>query len=640
LEKKPEERFQSARDLAFALANAHSTSKTDVLPIQGPLRRKSRSWQWPLIAVFGWLVAAILAWEFLGLPEPGTPVRVTTLTYSGRDWAPAASPNGDLIAFASDRDGRSRIWIKQMAGGGESPISDGPDDLPRFSPDGSRILFIRSEGGQRNLYRTSVLGGQPRKLADDVLEADWAPDGSRIAFLRASPEAETSVFTVGIAEVQSGNQKALVRIENRICYAIRWSPGGDVIAMSEGSLIGSIAEDSYVVLIDATTGELERITLTNLTGPYTGLEWARDGRSFVVGQATHALQNASGAPGQIMEYDTKTEGRRALFWVPVNVPRGGWGYSTLAVLNPNQIVISGQTLQAHLFEVPLTGAAANPPKRLTNSLGVDRQPHYSPDGNRVVFSSNRGGNVDLWILDLTSGAIRQLTDDLADDWDPAFTPDGKHVVWSSNRGGNMEIWLSATDGSGPRQVTTDRVDAQNPTMSVDGRWIVYGSSGTEKQGIWRIRPDGSDASLLIAGSFVIPEVSPDGRYVLFAQYINLNYVVRVVELETGTAVPFEIEVPAIEGHLNILFGRSRWTPDGDAVVYIGQDEQSRTGVYMQDFEPGRDTSDTRRPVAGFSDEFVTESLGISPDGKRLVISALYDRRTLSLADYVTLSAWE
>ena len=117
--------------------------------------------------------------------------------------------------------------------------------------------------------------------------------------------------------------------------------------------------------------------------------------------------------------------------------------------------------------------------------------------------------------DRTTGELRRLTDHEADDWDPALSPDGRRLLFSSNRTGKFQIWIAEADGSSPRQVT-DLENAQNPTMTADGAWIVFGlqEAGADKDGIWKIRPDGTAAALVAAGgSLLTPEVSPDGRYV-------------------------------------------------------------------------------------------------------------------------------
>ena len=128
---------------------------------------------------------------------------------------------------------------------------------------------------------------------------------------------------------------------------------------------------------------------------------------------------------------------------------------------------------------------------------MNRQPRYSPDGEWIVYSALRGGNVDVWSLQPRTGAVRRLTDSPAVDYDPALTPDGKHLVFSSDRSGNYEIWMADADGSGARQVTHDGVDAENATATPDGEWIVYASGDRKKFGIWKVRPDGSEPTIAL-----------------------------------------------------------------------------------------------------------------------------------------------
>ncbi len=639
LEKNPEERFQSARDLGFALRNTSPSSESELVPHKISARTRRRS---PLVAaaVAGWVIAlASLGWFHLREPEMQPPPRMTTITHTGRDWSPTTSPSGEMIAFVSDRDGVPRIWLKQLTGGGEEPLTDGLDDLPRFSPDGSQLLFVRKQdAGGHALFRTSVVGGQPRKILEHVFSADWSPTGDRVAFLRVKPVGEGNVIVVGVADVQTGEERIVsTEIENRLCYGIRWSPDGRRIALGETALMGVVPNDSYVDLIDVNTGHLERLRFTDWSGPYTGMLWGRDGRSLIIGQAPDVLAGVSGAPSQIMKCDLESGSLRELLWAQMSAGMGGWGSSTICALVPGRLILDEYVVEARLVETTHEAAGGTSRmKMLTKGQARDRQPAYSPDGKQIIFSSNRSGNIDLWLLERSTGALRQLTDDPASDWDPGFTPDGEHVLWSSDRSGNMEIWIAARDGSGARQLSHDGVDAENPTMTPDGEWIVYGTTNPEHPGIWKIHTDGSEATPLAEGAYVLPEVSPDGQYASFACVRGTDYAIRVVEVQTGEIVPFLIEISTADLRENISTGRSRWTPDGGALVFGGQDDSCHTGLYIQDFVRDSDTSDSRRPLAGFSPDFSTESHGLSPDGKTIVLSAAVDRRSIKLVDNIPL----
>jgi len=244
----------------------------------------------------------------------------------------------------------------------------------------------------------------------------------------------------------------------------------------------------------------------------------------------------------------------------------------------------------------------------------------------VLFSSNRSGNLDLWKLSTESGAIRRITDDQADDWDPAFTRDGRNILWSSNRSGHFEIWMCAADGTGARQVSQDGNDAENPTSTPDSLWIVYNSANPAHTGLWKMRVDGSQATRMVPGSWSTPDLSPDGQYVAYrsANQVRTLHVSRVSD---GTAAMPPIPVPGAAFN-----GRPRWMPDGRSLLFTGYNEAGRPGIYIQRFEPGQDTSSARRPLVGFELGNFPETMGISPDGKRLIYASAETQESLILAE--------
>ena len=644
LEKKPEQRFQSASDIAFALEEP-----SGAVPSAGPaaiaparLRRGAAA----LIAAAAGLAAGAALTAWLRKAAPAPPVRVHPLTFSGRDNDPAASPDGRLVAFTSWRDGKSRIWIKQLAGGGEAPLTSGPDRRPRFSPDGLSILFLRDLGSTQAVFRVGLVGGEPRKLVDDAVEADWAPDGKSIVYFRLT-ESPRVVSEFGRLDLENGKTMTLAVLPDLEAYSARWSPDGRTIAFSAGNLNRNSATWK-LLRMDAETGKLAPLGSERLGNALGGIAWSGDGSSLFYVQTASVMGDISGSGSRVFRLDLGSGRSRPVLWADglaaINASTGEVSRSD--VLSSGRLLLAQRLQRQNLREgailnpataVPSRLAAALMPSRLvTEGSSIDRQPTYSPDGKRILFSSNRSGNLDLWTIEPATGVLRQVTDDRAQDWDPAFTPDGKHILWDSDRSGHLEVWIANDDGSGARQLTQDGVDAENPTETPDGAWVVYWSGNSKKRGIWKIHPDGSGAVRLLEADAVGTDVSPDGRYALYVEQdrINLRNIVHFIEIDTGRPVPFTIRVRYSLGSPGIIWGRARWAGDGRSVYYVGEDAHGLSGVFRQDFVPGRDTSSTRQPVGGFSSDYVTESLGVSPDGTRLTISAGGEFASVVVADDV------
>lgn len=618
-EKSPEDRFQSARDLAFALeALSGLTAATDL-----PRRRGRLRIQWRKA---GALAAALVIGLALGAlllrRAPADPPAFRYLTYSGHDYSPAASPDGRFVAFTSERDGTPRIWLKQLPGGEEQPLTSGPDDFARFSPDGALVLFARTANGVSSLYRVGVLGGEPRRVIDDASEGDWSPDGARIAFVRQRQNEGRVISVLGTVAADGSGVREIAEFPDRNLGRPRWSPGGGTIAAVE---LGT-GSNRPVWLVSPDGKSRQELPGTRVI---SSVAWVNDGREVLYFENESALEGGLGVSAgaaNVIRRGVPFGSVERLSWSPS-------GSMVLDVLAPGTVVFDSCSPRASLREFAVNGSAPVGARWLTRGNANDRQPAYSRDGEWVVFSSNRSGNLDLWQVSQRTGVVRRLTEDAAEDWDPAFMPDGRHVVWSSNRSGHFEVWMANADGSGAVQVTNDGVDAENPTATADGNWIVYVSTNPRKAGVWKVRPDGRDATRLIAGTFAMPEVSPEGRYALYSSnYLTGRVPLRVVEVATGASVPFEIEIAVPAGKPRVALGRARWMPDGRAIAFIGQDEEGVAGIYVQDFAPGRDTRASRRKLGGFDAELTTESFGISPDGSRMVIASWEQLFSLMLAE--------
>ncbi len=617
LEKRPARRFQGAADLGFVLESTLEDSSPKAAPAAPAAAGKARSHLAGVgIGALGLLLGAGLVWILRAPPEPASAVAIRLATYSGHDTSPAVSPDGKTIAFTSDRDGRPRIWLKQLKGGGEMALTAGPDDFPRFSPDGTSVLFIHSDGGRASVHRATIVGDNPHKVVEDAEQADWSPDGRQIAFVRLDRRQDKLLSALFLIDAAGGNERQLARFEGEFVGFPRWSPDGRHIIVNTPMIISS-GVLRKLILVDVKDGLFREIQPESAR-LVSSAAWASSEEVvFLQAESISGAGTAVNAARAFRE-NIRTRRARPLFWVASSG-------LTADLLPDGRIIFDAMSGRQNLREYRLDGSG--PPRWLTHATVTDRQPIYAPDGESVVFSSNRSGNLDLWAISPRTGVVRSLTDDPADDWDPGFSPDGRSLVWSSNRSGNLEIWASNADGTGAHQVTHDGQDAQNPTQTRDGKWIVYSCANSKHPGLWRIHPDGSGAELVASGAVQIPEVSSDGAYATYTIQSPFGSTLHVVRLDDRTDATFAV-LPVVQRKTWVQSGRVRWSPDGRSILFIGQNEKGLSGVFVQDFLPGKDTTATRRPLAGFDPDWIAESLGLSPDGRRLVLAEA--ERTFSL----------
>jgi Tol biopolymer transport system component len=160
--------------------------------------------------------------------------------------------------------------------------------------------------------------------------------------------------------------------------------------------------------------------------------------------------------------------------------------------------------------------------RITHDVASDVDPDISPNGRRIVFTSNQTetGNNNIFVRD-RRGVVRNLTNDPATDEWARWSPDGKQIVFDSNRdGGVFEIYVMNADGAGtPTRLTDPPTLGRYPSWSPDGEQIVF-RRGID---IYTINADGSGAPVQltseVAPSFAqMPVFSPDGRYIAFMSF--------------------------------------------------------------------------------------------------------------------------
>jgi eukaryotic-like serine/threonine-protein kinase len=618
LAKDPDDRYTSTRDLARDLQSIRdhlSEATTSAQIAQAAPSAQRPKWLTPaLIALAGLILGGALVF-WLRPSAPATSATLRYLTFSGNDFGPSISPDGRTVAFVSGRDGNFRVWLKQLESGSETVLTPGPDDdSPRFSPDGAWILFTHN----RAAYRVPSLGGEPRRILDNVDHAGWSPDGREIAFLRYETDGPKIASNLGIASVQDGTSRIVHRFENQTLRAPAWSPDGSTIALVQ-QRAGSVGTPAREVILVSADGQTVRELKCPLPGgELSAAAWANGSQSLIydlpesAADSGGALTTTVGSAGHVLMQDVQTGKIRTLFGVQAPVSR-------IEIAGSGRLIFDSLTQRNSLKEFSSAPGAPSEGHWLTRGNSIDRQPYYSPDGESVIFSSSRSGDVDLWEVSTKMNSVRRLTDHPASDWDPFVTADGKHLLWSSNRSGHFEIWTAERDGSSPRQVTQDDYDAENPVATVDG-WVVYASGNPAHPGLYKIHFDGTNQTLIVAGGIAWPDVSPDAKYALYHIVSSaLRAKIRVVRLADGAPAQFEGSGQ-----------RARFSGDGKSIVYISERGQE---IVRQSF-PSAAGAPVKTLVPASPDLFI-ETFHITPDGRKVVVSYTQPSRSLVVADGVS-----
>ena len=145
-------------------------------------------------------------------------------------------------------------------------------------------------------------------------------------------------------------------------------------------------------------------------------------------------------------------------------------------------------------------------------------PRFSNDGNKIAFSIIRGGNTDVYMMDLRSRQITRLTNDPGIDTSPSFSPDGSQIVFTSDRSGSARLYVMRSDGSGQRPISRGGGIYTAPSWSPTGNLIAFTKQGGGRFSTGVMNADGSGERILSSSYFEEgPNWAPNGRYVMFAR---------------------------------------------------------------------------------------------------------------------------
>ncbi len=479
LEKSPDERFQSARDLAFHLEAVSSGSgvsggESGAFAHAGEIgRARPRAIPLPLAAALlvAVAVAALLAGRMLwgrgasAGPGPAPSATFLQLTaLSGPEAFPALSPDGAFLVYSAGSRGNSDLFLQRI--GGQNPINltqDSPKDdiMPAVSPDGQTIAF-RSERDEGGLYLMGATGESARRLTDFGYNPSWSPNGQEIVCATeaiVAPLSRGSTSQLWIVNRASG--------EKRLLYAgdavqPSWSPSGDRIAFW-GLPKGSGQRDLWTVAARGDAKAADTVRVTSDAWLDWNPVWSPDGRHLY-------FASDRGGTVNVWRVAIDEASGRVLGAPEAVMTPSRWSAHLSFSRDGNRLVYMAEDSRSEILKSafdPVAETITGRPSSLLsgslNAIEID----VSPDGN---WLATRGSlrYEDLYVLRTDGTGLRRLTDDAYRDRRPQWTPDGKRLVFYSNRGGTYEIWSINVDGSGLTQLTKSADGLNWPTLSPDG----------------------------------------------------------------------------------------------------------------------------------------------------------------------------
>ncbi len=534
----------------------------------------------------------------------------------GTNMASALSPDGTTLAL----DLQGTIWVMPAEGGKATSITDGLGDChePAWSPDGTQITFHSYKGGNYHIWAIDKDGSNLRQLTSGIYddrEPHWSPDGQSIVF-SSDRNGNYDIWKVNLAD---GSLQALTdnpandyhpafAADGQIAYVSENKEAPGMYSMSsEGAGHQLRAASAYQLASPSWSPDQQHIVFTAYDGKNSQLIYHKLGSSEVGEVITtdedifpfrpvwlSAKEILYTADGSIKKRIIGQEGYTSIpFEATVTLTRSTYERKKYDFDNNSQqpaLGIMGPVISPDGQSVAFTALGdvyhkrlnAEKSENITDDPFVDIDPTWSPDGKKLAFLSDRGGNMDLWIHELENGTFRRLVD-LEDDLGfPAWSPDGKSIAFfardSRNVWGNGELQIA--------DVATGEINAleetyfvpSKPSWSPDSKtlaiMVLQPYSSRYREGVSQIMLIGTDGEVK---DYISPEEgrtpairnvngpvwSPDG--------ISIAYV------QDGTLWTLPVDA---EGQPNgepqqrteELASAPSWTGDSQKILYLATDQ--------------------------------------------------------------------
>ncbi len=553
----------------------------------------------------------------------GVRLRPVQFTFSpGYDGDPSFSPDGQAIAYTSEREGKLEIFIRRLDDVSELQVThNGGNVEPAFSPDGRWIAFhSRSRGG---LWLVSSLGGEPRQLTESGSQPAWSPDGRQIAFRSqgtwaVGPELWPGVHgsVVAVVDVASGTVRNLTTPVRPPAGqgSPAWLPDGRAIVFAAGD-----SDRQGVYLVTADSGAVETI----FESPFKAsdrLELWRNPVPLPDGTAVLAIR-ASGSDS-IERLSLAGDRRKPATLVPL-LP----GVACGLAVSPDgtRLAFAETSVEGRIETVPVDnqGHREGSPRTVVHHPTLRlNHPSFSPDGRWLICGRAHPGSLyDSLLVEMATGRVRELTTSagwagawwwasptevvfgglrvdlvsgrrreagrlpgylrMAERYHPlgnslALSPDGSHLLFAAPVGRSQELFVWRVGGQDAVQITRLGRIVDYPAWSRDGTRIVaqVADEGAEAHELWVMGADGANPRRLPtgpgrswAGSF-----SPSGALVTYAALRGSRWDIAVA----GPGVPERLLGLGISEAAYVRW--PTWSPLGHEIAY--EDTARKSDIWL------------------------------------------------------------
>ena len=538
--------------------------------------------------------------------DGGKPTSLTTqsdsVTFGPIEW----SPDGKFIAFTSLEDGDApdfgNLKIISSKGDGKSRVigkkrPQHPGIQFAWSPDSKHIAFVGPDGqiikviSLDNGSIVSIQTGLTESTIGDQL--DWSPDGERFVFVGGTGESNElwlmenflpldKLPQIKEEEDKGFNINQVIRADNELYITGAPSPDGRYISFvnNPSGILG---------IVEIATGK--KLLLTNNTswdesdGVPQYSRWSPDSKQIVYDWYNKKdfielrIIGIDGSKPRILYKNENVAWARTYGWSPD-------GKQILACFDRKDGV-------EQIVLVSVDNGSVRVLKTLEKEWPENM--NFSPDGRYIVYDLKQKENSsehDIFLMSSDGSREIPLVENPADDYLLGWAPDGENILFASDRTGNLSSWLIAVANGKPQgtpKLVKPGIEQSVPLGFTSDGSFYYTFGGEFRRDIFSVRIDPESGEILnqpkkliesFEGHNLSPDYSPDGKYLVYVRRMESD-ILCIRSIETGEEREFKLKLNPIDF--------PRWSPDGNSILIAGRDNNGFK-LYQVDVQTGKLTA--------------------------------------------------